>query len=348
MIARRPPTFMPGRPVRKSAKPPSARAGTGSPSQRSRAPPLSPRTARVEHAGLAVERSAPSPSTRSTTWSRSPSDAGTPASVGPSAGIGRRDHGTHVDDERQRLVLADDLAPGFGAVGEVGGDVEPDTGAGLGADETLVPPGDDAARAEHDRERLEPVVAVVELDAVGAAHADVVDDDGVAGSGRRALALLEHGDEELGRDLGGDFDLRLVRVGGVGTTVSEGPGSEPCRLARSTALGGASLDELPPSRCRRCPSTRRRSGGGDSRGRVRRIGATLLRRPPGYGNDPTSHRLTWRVAAGWCRTEPRARRPRPRRVGRRRAVDERPQLLGHPPVVAAWPAGRRAARTGRG
>ncbi len=46
-----------------------------------------------------------------------------------------------------------------------------------------LPTLDHTARSEHHRERLAAVVAVVELDAVGAPHADVVDDDGVAGLG---------------------------------------------------------------------------------------------------------------------------------------------------------------------
>ncbi len=53
--------------------------------------------------------------------------------------VGRRDDGTDVDDERQRFVLADDVAAGLGPVGEVGRDVELHPLARLDADEPRLP-----------------------------------------------------------------------------------------------------------------------------------------------------------------------------------------------------------------
>ena len=94
--------------------------------------------------------SAPSPSTRSSNVvSVAPSDGETPG-VGRGAGrIGLTDHGAHIDQERQRFVLADDVAAGVRAVGEVAGDVELDPGPGLRTGESLVPAGDHATLAQH-------------------------------------------------------------------------------------------------------------------------------------------------------------------------------------------------------
>src|SRR4029077_1416880 len=127
---------------------------------------------------------------------------------------------------------ADHVAAGLGPVREVGRDVELDLGAGLGADETLLPPLDHTARAEHHRERLATVEAVVELLAVGTPHADVVDDDGVAGRGRGAGGPPEHRDLEFGGDLLGDLDLWLLRAGrgwGAGVGRRGGIGSRSGR-----------------------------------------------------------------------------------------------------------------------
>ena len=117
--------------------------------------------------------------------------------------IARRQHGEHVDDERQRVAGLDHVALRLVAVGEVAGDVELPALAGCGADEALVPSLDDATLAERDRKRA-PAVVAVELLAVLAAHADVVHVHGVALDRLRALAGRERRDDELGRDGGGD------------------------------------------------------------------------------------------------------------------------------------------------
>ena len=101
----------------------------------------------------------------------------------------------------------------LGAVCLIGRDVELHAFAGLDADESALPAWNHAAGSEDDGERLATVVAVVELDAVGAAHTDVVDDDRVAHLGFGARALLEHRDLELGGDRGRDLDSRLVGAG---------------------------------------------------------------------------------------------------------------------------------------
>ncbi len=103
----------------------------------------------------------------------------------------------------------DHIAARLVAVGEVGRDVELDAGAGLGTDEPVVPPLDHTAGAEHHREGLATLVAVVELDAVLGAHADVVDGDGVADLGLGALAGLQHRDDEVLRQCVGDLDVGL-------------------------------------------------------------------------------------------------------------------------------------------
>ena len=77
-------------------------------------------------------------------------------------------------------------------------------------------PCDHAALAERERVWLAAVVAVVELGAVLGPHADVVDGDRVALLGRLAGALDQVGDDELGRELGGEADRRLAVVDGGG------------------------------------------------------------------------------------------------------------------------------------
>ena len=71
--------------------------------------------------------------------------------------------------------------------------------------QTLLPARDDAARAEHDRERGTAVV-VVELGAVLAAHTHVVHEHRVPFGGLRAAARGDHGDDQLGRRLGRHLD----------------------------------------------------------------------------------------------------------------------------------------------
>ena len=197
-------------------------------------------------------------------------DAGFGRSIG---GIGRRDHRTDVDDERERLVLADHVAAGLGPVGQIGRDVELQLGAGLGADESLLPTFDHTARSEHHRERLAAVVAVVELDAVGAPHADVVDDHGVAGLGGRTRALFEHRDLELGGDLVGDRDCRLVRAGRRRGAVFDRRGG--IGSGRGRGLGGSD----PPAGI---GSSGRGSGRGGGLGRV---GARAAVAPAGRKAD---------------------------------------------------------------
>ena len=62
--------------------------------------------------------------------------------------VGGRQHGAHVDDERQRVAGLDDVALRLVAVGQLAGDVELQLLTGLGADEALLPAVDDAAVAE--------------------------------------------------------------------------------------------------------------------------------------------------------------------------------------------------------
>ena len=71
----------------------------------------------------------------------------------------------------------------------------------LDPDQALLPPGDDATLAEGEVVRDATFVAVVELDAVDGAHADVVDDDRVADRRGVPGAGPEVGDLQLGRDL---------------------------------------------------------------------------------------------------------------------------------------------------
>ena len=196
MIARRPPTFMPGRPFTKPGKPPPTAVpictGSAVPAALQFDEVVATEHDVVDDAGLAGLHLGALALTQI-------DDGGLGGALGcRHAGLGggvgrvrRLDDGADFDEERQCLVLADDVATGLGAVREITRDVDADRGAGLGSDEPVVPALDDAALAEHDRERLEAVVAVVELDAVAAANADVVDDHGVAGLRLGAAALLD-------------------------------------------------------------------------------------------------------------------------------------------------------------
>ena len=96
--------------------------------------------------------------------------------------------------------------PAAGPVGEVVRDVELEALARGDADEALVPALDDAAGADRDGVRVAAEVGV-ELLAVLGAHTDVVDEDGVAGRGRRAGARCQRRLDELGRDAVGDRHL---------------------------------------------------------------------------------------------------------------------------------------------
>ena len=64
------------------------------------------------------------------------------------SGIRLLDDRSDIDDERQWFVLTDDLTPRCLAVGQLAGDVELELCAGLHADESVVPPGDDLCVAE--------------------------------------------------------------------------------------------------------------------------------------------------------------------------------------------------------
>ena len=106
-----------------------------------------------------------------------------PARSGSSAGSAGWIDCAHVDHERQRLVLADDVtaSPARRMRGRCG--MSSWTLAPVCApSEALVPAGNHAALSEYEgdgrdrRSRLARVVAVVELDAVTRPDADVVDD----------------------------------------------------------------------------------------------------------------------------------------------------------------------------
>ncbi len=68
------------------------------------------------------------------------------------------------------------LSPYARSVGDVELALRPD----LDPDQALFPPGDDPSLAERERVRDAALVAAVELDAVGGAHPDVVDEHRVA------------------------------------------------------------------------------------------------------------------------------------------------------------------------
>ena len=126
-------------------------------------------------------------------------------------GVGRWDDCTYLDQERECFVRRDELTATRLAVRLVGRNVEADRRTGLHPHETLVPARDHLSLAEHDRDRLEPVVAVVELDTVTRTDADVVDDDRVAGLRLGTRSLLDHRDLQLGRDLVGRSRPRACR-----------------------------------------------------------------------------------------------------------------------------------------
>ena len=92
-------------------------------------------------------------------------------------------------------------------------DVEADRRSAWAPTSPSSQPCDELALAEHDHgQRFETVVAVVELDAVAAAHADVVDDHRVARLGFRTRAGLD------------DRDLRVPMgiSSGISTSVCRG------------------------------------------------------------------------------------------------------------------------------
>jgi hypothetical protein len=117
-----------------------------------------------------------------------------------------------INDERERLVLADHVTTRRLAVCLSAGDVELEAGTGLCAEEPVVPSLDDLCLAERaDREGRAAVVAVVELDAIERPHPDVVDNHGVAGFCDRAVAFGQHGHVEYFDVDAGDIDVgRLV------------------------------------------------------------------------------------------------------------------------------------------
>ena len=154
------------------------------------------------------------PTTRSaTTRSFAPTDGANAMSVGAAirSGAGTTARASITNVER---VAGLDDRPARRAVGvrEVRRNVELPLTTDLDPDETLFPPVDDPSLAERERVRDAAVVAAVELDAIGGAHPDVVDEQRVADRRRVPGAASQVGHHQRGRDRRRYGDGRLRRA----------------------------------------------------------------------------------------------------------------------------------------
>ena len=122
-----------------------------------------------------------------------------------------RHHGDHVDHEREGRSGRNGRTHFTFAVGEIGGDVELTSTAGLHAHQSLVPTGDDHALAECHDEGIAAVIAV-ETGAVGTEHAHVIDEHGIARRGGRTFADGDVGDHQFGGNRRGECDLGFLGI----------------------------------------------------------------------------------------------------------------------------------------
>ena len=225
--------------------------------------------------------------------------------------------GNDLDHERDRIARSDQVAGAGVAVRQAGRDVDLTASAETSADQALGKARDDARGAERDRDRLTAVVAVVELDAVGASHADVVHLDGVADADRVARTVDHIGDDQFGRHLGRQRHRRLAgrRVVGCG---DGGPSHRVgavvglrCRIGRGVALCNC-------GRGSGCRLFVRPSAAGENEGGNDHAGARAGREPaPTHCPAPgvTETTSTTNVNASPGRIVPRSASPYARSAG---------------------------------
>ena len=269
---------------------------------------LSPRTSSMCSTAVSPASTvAPSPTVTSTTPSVVAPVDGVDQQVERRVGLGdRRDHGAHLDHERERVAGLDVVARRGIAVGEIGRNIELDHGARLAAGQPLFPAGDHAAAPEHEIERDAAQVAGVEHLAGRRPHAGVVDDQRVAGGGRpcrcrvgsaarRVAVGLVHGRSACGIDaLGIVGRIGHVLALGESTSSASGPWSRSARWRPSqpaVGRGGSGIVVVATAARRQssddrrgddhCEGTdRRRDMPGDATGAVERsVRATVRIRP---------------------------------------------------------------------